>query len=183
MYLLVFSFWNHDTCHLIRISLSLSKPLAYKYVQRAKWVEEQPEGSSSLRDEWWDHRQGKLLFWAHLQLLWGRCPGHPWMSEEQWVSDGHPLHSWVQVRKEKGLYFCTWIGHTRNVPSQTNNILFIYLLQNYLAERHLWQPLWGWGPDLTQHLFQTSNLGSDGNFRSRGLKTGPDRNLCQADGT
>lgn len=124
MHLLVFSFWNHDTCHLIWISHS--QPLADKYVQRAKWVEEQPEGSSSLRDEWWDRRPGKLLLWAHLQLLWGRCPGHPWMSEEQRVSDGRPLHSWVQVRKEKGLYFCTWKGHTRNVPSQTNNILFIY---------------------------------------------------------
>lgn len=28
--------------------------------------------------------------------------------------------------KKKGLFFFMWKGHTRNVPSQTNNVLFIY---------------------------------------------------------
>lgn len=86
-------------------NINSSQPLADKYVQRDNWVEKQPEGSSIRSDQWWDCCLWKRLLWAHIQLLWGCCSGHPGVSEEQWVFDSHPLHSWVQVRKEKRLVF------------------------------------------------------------------------------
>ena len=55
-------------------------------------------------------------------------------------------------------------------------------VQEFVAERHLWQPFWGWKPDLTECLLQASNTGSDRNLCSGGFKAGSLRDLFQAYG-